>query len=161
MKRFKKAMKAGAVSAAAVILGTGTAQAADGGGLLSLLNTPSLTLACFPSGQVGQGNSFTGTQNVSCSQSASQSAPTPNGNVVPTYTRNGDSVLLDPGELKTATASCLPGDVMTGGGYALANTDLHVLSSTGSTPNEWVVEAVNTGSGTGVPFFATVVCQDY
>ncbi|MEU7605436.1 hypothetical protein [Streptomyces sp. NPDC041003] len=62
----------------AVGLNTGTAHA-DDDSLLSLLGTPSITLACFPSGQVGQGNDFTGTQTVNCSQSATTSSPTGNG----------------------------------------------------------------------------------
>ncbi|MCX5377795.1 hypothetical protein [Streptomyces sp. NBC_00091] len=75
-KRQRVAAVAG-TAMAALLLGAGTGHAADDGSLLSLLDVPSVTVACFPAGQVGQGNTFTGTQNINCSQSASQTNPTP------------------------------------------------------------------------------------
>ncbi|MER5530286.1 hypothetical protein ABT075_37855 [Streptomyces sp. NPDC002677] len=77
--QFTKRIKAiGAMAALAVGLSAGSARA-DDDSLLSFLGTPSITLVCFPSGQVGQGNSFTGTQTVNCSQSATTNSPAGNG----------------------------------------------------------------------------------
>ncbi|MEW2295829.1 hypothetical protein ABZ719_24510 [Streptomyces sp. NPDC006743] len=42
----------------------------QGGGLLSILGTTSIIQVCYPMGQVGQGNTFTGTQNINCNQNA-------------------------------------------------------------------------------------------
>lgn len=44
------------------------AQAQGDRGLLSILSGISLIQVCYPMGQVGQGNTFTGTQNVNCVQ---------------------------------------------------------------------------------------------
>ncbi len=47
----------------------GTTQG-QGGGLLSILGTTSIIQVCYPMGQVGQGNTFSGTQNINCNQNA-------------------------------------------------------------------------------------------
>ncbi|MFJ3726624.1 hypothetical protein ACIPYQ_29245 [Streptomyces sp. NPDC090045] len=60
----------GSAAMAAMLLGAGGSHAADDGSLLSLLNLPSVTLVCYPTGQAGANNTFTGTQTVNCSQSA-------------------------------------------------------------------------------------------
>ncbi|MFC9296917.1 hypothetical protein [Streptomyces sp. NPDC057010] len=114
---------------AALLIGTGGAQAADDGSLLSILGLPSVTLACFPVGQAGTNNQFTGTQNISCSQSASQTnpAPTPptppSGGVTGAYTAYSSEPALVPANgVNQAVATCPAGKTVTGGGYlATAN----------------------------------------
>ncbi|MCX5378593.1 hypothetical protein [Streptomyces sp. NBC_00091] len=70
MRLTKRLAALAGAALAATLLGAGSAHAADDGSLLSLLNLPSITLVCYPTGQAGANNTFTGTQNISCSQSA-------------------------------------------------------------------------------------------
>lgn len=69
VKRAKRLTAIAGAALPATLLGAGSATAADDGSLLSLLNVPSITLVCYPAGQVGSHNTFTGTQNINCSQS--------------------------------------------------------------------------------------------
>lgn len=46
----------------------GGVQNQGGGGLMGLLGVRSLLQVCYPIGQVGQGNTFTGNQNINCNQ---------------------------------------------------------------------------------------------
>ncbi|MFH8892949.1 hypothetical protein [Streptomyces sp. NPDC017949] len=117
-------------AAAAVILCAGGA-AADGE-LVSALNNPAIGAACFPSGQVGSGNTFYGTQNINCSQSTSQdiTAPTPpaDGGVT------GEEVVrvqgtIPPQQVAAVIAECPPGKVVTGGGFSKSRA-VNVLDST-------------------------------
>ncbi|MFJ8628404.1 hypothetical protein ACIRD3_36960 [Kitasatospora sp. NPDC093550] len=147
-----------AVAVAALLGGTPAHAQGDGGLLgLGLLNTPSITLACFPSGQVGQGNSFTGTQNVGCSQSASATSTTPSGNGGLTGRQTvSSSATGGPGELVIAGVSCPAGTVVTGGGYATdLNSSWDVKSSSvvevpvtpANGDGGWSAVARNTGTG--------------
>ncbi|MFF7994590.1 hypothetical protein ACFZDG_33015 [Kitasatospora xanthocidica] len=147
-----------AVAVAALLGGTPAHAQGDGGLLgLGLLNTPSITLACFPSGQVGQGNTSTGTQNVGCSQSASATGTTPSGDngltgrqVVNSNATGG------PGELVEASVRCPAGTVVTGGGFSTApDSSWDIKSSAavefpvtpGGGDGGWSAIARNTGTG--------------
>lgn len=130
----------GAATTAAISLGASAAEAQDDGSLLSLPSAPSLTLACFPSGQVGQGNTFNGTQNVSCSQSATQSNPTPpanGGGTGGTASRivRSSAVPVPANGTEFAAAYCDSGEVATGGGYDISPRDANV-STTFSGPGD-------------------------
>lgn len=70
MQLRKRVAAIAGAALAATLLGTGSAHAAGDDSLLSLLNLPSITLVCYPTGQAGANNTFTGTQNISCAQSA-------------------------------------------------------------------------------------------
>lgn len=70
VKLAKRLAAIAGAALAATLLGAGGAHAAEDDSLLSLLNLPSITLVCYPTGQAGANNTFTGTQNISCAQSA-------------------------------------------------------------------------------------------
>jgi hypothetical protein len=168
VKLVKRIVTVCTAVAAATVIG-GTAAHADGdGGLLGrgLLNAPSITLACFPAGQVGSGNSFTGNQNINCSQNAQATAPTGNGGggVTGAERVSGESVTIPPGESRFTDVSCPDGKIATGGGF-IGGDNIREARSTPVTvvgtgqPVGWSVELVNEGA---VPQngFATVVCVD-
>ncbi|MGW7422953.1 hypothetical protein ACWGJB_23385 [Streptomyces sp. NPDC054813] len=154
---------------AAMFLGGTTAYADSDGGLLGLglLNTPSITLACFPTGQVGHGNSFTGNQSINCSQSASATGatPPPSGNGLTGFDYEVGSATAQPGEVAVATAICPAGKTPTGGGFSTASGDSWQVTGSefqpGIVPNPsgWAVFAKNTGSGPQT-LTAEVVCYN-
>ncbi|MER5530285.1 hypothetical protein ABT075_37850 [Streptomyces sp. NPDC002677] len=141
------------MAAAAVALSAGGATADDE--LLSALNNPAIGAACLPSGQVGVGNTVNGTQNVSCSQSASQTIPTPPANggvtgaerVMGSANANANSAFF-------VDVPCPSGKIATGGGYlGSINASITVTGSApvGDPPTSWRVYGINYGG------FATVV----
>ncbi|MFE1556127.1 hypothetical protein ACFW6V_14260 [Streptomyces sp. NPDC058734] len=143
-----------AAAAAGVLLGGTTAYADGDGGLLGLglLDSPSVTLACFPAGQVGQGNTFTGNQNVNCSQSAEQ-ASTPVGQQGFTgYEVVSESYELLPNSLGVPVqANCPVGKKVTGGGIRWNGSSSDVGShDNGPTENNtgWVAKFFNFGNST-------------
>ncbi|MFE1559441.1 hypothetical protein ACFW6V_31190 [Streptomyces sp. NPDC058734] len=126
----------GAAAVTALLLGAGSAHAAEGDSLLSLLDLPSITVACFPTGQAGAGNTFTGTQNVNCSQSAQQSTSGSGGGLT------GYEVVSRTNEcVRDATCGitlrCPDGKKVTGGGVYVnpQGPDTHVVRS-GTVPGE-------------------------
>ncbi|MEU0602495.1 hypothetical protein ABZ484_30340 [Streptomyces sp. NPDC006393] len=165
MKVAQKLAAVGTAAIAVVCFSGGGAQAQDGG-LLSLLNTPSITLACFPAGQVGQGNVFKGTQNVSCSQSASQTNPTPptGGGITGAEVVTAEGS-VPPGSAINAQADCPEGKVATGGGFLIGTT--FTATPLGSYPTPlganpptgWAVAAQN-ASDTTSTFTVYAVCVD-
>ncbi|MFJ3721522.1 hypothetical protein ACIPYQ_03010 [Streptomyces sp. NPDC090045] len=151
-------------AAAAVTLSAGGA-AADGE-LASALNNPAIGAVCFPSGQVGSGNTFNGTQNINCSQSTAQSVSNPatpaDGGVTGQEVVFSDAISVAPHDFGVATATCPPGKVITGGGYQKEPQLKTIFNAPGSSsPNgtEWVVSARN---DTDEPdtFVAWAVCVD-
>ncbi|MFE7530030.1 hypothetical protein ACFU7Y_30590 [Kitasatospora sp. NPDC057542] len=161
----------GAAVTAVLFLSAGGAQA-QGEGLLSLLDGPSITLACFPAGQVGQGNTFTGTQNISCSQSAAQSNPapsTPAGNgVTGAQIVHSNPVSVPPGTTAFASAYCPTGKIATGGGYDINEHSENVtvtFSGPGDTnadnrADAWGVYATNNGTDPNVNVTAYAICAN-
>jgi hypothetical protein len=158
-----------AAVAAATLLGGTAAHAEGDGGLLGLglLNTPSITLACFPAGQVGQGNSINGNQNINCSQSASATGttPPPGGNGLAGFDFELGSATAQPGEVAIATATCPSGKTPTGGGFSAASGDSWQVTASEfqstpvPSPSGWTVIAKNTGSGPQT-LTAEVICYN-
>ncbi|GLX19457.1 hypothetical protein Slala02_27720 [Streptomyces lavendulae subsp. lavendulae] len=153
---------ASVVAALAVGLSAGGAHA-DGESLLSLLDTPSITLACFPSGQVGQGNTFTGTQTVNCSQSATQTSTGGNGGGDEGFTgyevvrAAGESV--PPGDFDTTTVPCPAGKRAIGGGFDAEGTETFPIASRPTASNDaWFVAVKNTGTTNTVNWEAYAIC---
>ncbi|WP_141726287.1 hypothetical protein [Actinacidiphila rubida] len=149
-----------------MMFGAGVAQAQGDGGLLSLLGNASVLQVCYPMGQVGQGNSFSGTQNISCSQSGQATAPagSSGGGLSGAGTVSGTEVTVPAGAPGNAIVTCPDGQIATGGGY-IADPNLRVVRSypytevgTGK-PVGWVVDVVNDGSASG-GMIPTVVCAD-
>lgn len=168
MKPVKRVSTICAAVTAVAFLGGTTAHADGDGGLLGLglLNTPSITLACFPAGQVGQGNSFTGNQNINCSQSASATGTTPSGNGLTGLHLAPGSATALPGGQAIASAQCPEGTTATGGGFStLPDESWNVTSSNFvATPGAdsgggWVAIATNTGTGPQT-LHVTAVCYD-
>lgn len=171
MKLVKRVSTICATAVAAVALLSGTTAHADSdGGLLGLdlLDTPSITLACFPTGQVGQGNSFTGNQNINCSQSASATGTTspPSGNGLTGLQVVPGSATAEPGETAFAVARCPTGTTVTGGGFTTLPSDSWDVKSSNfvATPGAdsggaWVAIATNTGSGPQT-LSVTAICYD-
>ena len=173
MKSTNKFAAIIAAAASTVLICAGGAHAQNrDGSLLGILDTPSIVLGCFPTGQVGQGNSFQGTQNVSCSPSAT--APAGNGGsgaggVTGAEIVQGPSIQLEPGQRGDVSADCPDGKIATGGGYyAFAPTGTNAfradfsqpLSLAGSNePVTWFVDGVNEGTGT-LTVHAYAVCVD-
>ncbi|MEU6666661.1 hypothetical protein [Streptomyces sp. NPDC046727] len=158
------------IGAALLFGGTATAQAQDES-LLSVLDdttvsgllNPAVTLACFPSGQVGSGNTFTGTQNVNCSQSAT--ATTPGTSTDTGYVLLTERHHCEAGATCVATLQCPEGKQATGGGVTYDNiSDLRpYISSSGPSPQGtdsgrvWRIVIVNPGTG-AIDWWATVTC---
>ncbi|MGW8687502.1 hypothetical protein ACWGNN_42040 [Streptomyces sp. NPDC055817] len=157
MKLAQRLAVIGATATAAVFVSTSGAQAQEGDGLLSLLNVPSVTVACFPAGQVGQGNTFNGTQNVGCSQSAS-STPA-GGGVTGQEVVDTGFVTVDRDTAQLITATCPAGKVVTGGGYG--GQDFEILQNE-PTPagNAWQVFAVNRSTTEDRNIRVRAVCVD-
>ncbi|MGW7645486.1 hypothetical protein [Streptomyces bobili] len=168
MKPAKRISTICAVAAAGVLLG-GTAAHADGdGGLLGLglLNTPSITLACFPAGQVGSGNSFTGNQNINCSQTAT--APT-NGNGGPGGEFSNYERILGPvftvqaGSNGGYTLACPAGKKVLGGGVQWLGgdpNDFVILSSGPASSNESEWEILVRSEGGPVTAQGGITCAN-
>ncbi|MGW7539654.1 hypothetical protein ACWGKQ_00805 [Streptomyces sp. NPDC054770] len=169
MKPVKTISTICAAVATAMLLGGATAHADSDGGLLGLglLNTPSITLACFPAGQVGHGNSITGNQNINCSQSASATGttPPPSGSGLAGFDHEFGSATAQPGEVAIASAICPNGKTPTGGGFRVASGDSWQVTASafqaGVVPNPsgWTVVAKNTGSGPQT-LTAEVICYN-
>lgn len=172
--KLAKRISTTCTAVAAIVLLGGTAAHANGdGGLLGLglLNTPSITLACFPAGQVGQGNSFTGTQNINCSQSAAATGTTPpsSGNGLTGYESVSATGTVGPGERAEADAFCPEGKTVTGGGFSgefgshwevLSSQSVHRPQVPGSPAiSGWGATAYNTGSGPQT-FYVEAICYD-
>lgn len=115
MKLTTRLAAIGGAAMAAILLGAGGAHAADDGSLLSLLNLPSITLVCYPTGQAGANNTFTGTQNISCSQGA-ESTSGGSGGAVTGHEVVSDTVECQVGATCGITLACPTGKKVTGGG---------------------------------------------
>jgi hypothetical protein len=174
VKPAKRTITTCTAVAAALLLGGSPAHAEGEGGLLgtSLLDSPSITLACFPAGQVGQGNSFTGTQNINCNQSASATGttPPPSGNGLTGHERVSASQTVEPGATAEPFAVCPEGKAVTGGGFSTGEVgnSWELRSSQANQrprgledPLEtgWVAVATNTGTGPQT-LTAHAVCYD-
>ncbi|MFJ3721521.1 hypothetical protein ACIPYQ_03005 [Streptomyces sp. NPDC090045] len=127
----------GSAALAAVLLGAGGAHAADDGSLLSLLDVPSITLVCYPAGQVGAHNTFTGTQNVSCSQSAQSTTSGGSGSGFTGHEVLTRTLECTAGSTCGLTVSCPTGKKVTGGGVYVnvESPNIHVVRS-GIVPGE-------------------------
>ncbi|MYX99914.1 hypothetical protein GT045_35240 [Streptomyces sp. SID486] len=135
---------AAVVVAVALFPGSGTAHAQDGPGLLSLLDSPSITLICLPMGQAGQGNKFAGTQNINCSQSATQTPPGSGGGSFATQVVTVQQT-LPAHSTQIIEAPCPPGTTLTGGGFGRETNDIEIENSDSFSPNTWRVIATNYG----------------
>ncbi|MGR4884280.1 hypothetical protein ACIPUC_33390 [Streptomyces sp. LARHCF249] len=167
MKLTRTLASACTVAAAAVLLGLGEAAADDD--LVSALNNPAIGAVCFPSGQVGSGNTFNGTQNSTCAQSTDQTItnPTPPADNGATgwVTVTVNSGPIAPGQRGGTQAMCPVGKVATGGGQEFFPF-MSTWDSIESDPTEsgngqtgWQVFARNTSGAPG-SINARVVCID-
>jgi hypothetical protein len=111
----------GAAATAAVLLGASSAQAQNDDGPLSLLSGSPLIQVCYPMGQVGQGNTFNGTQNINCSQNSEVTNPGGNGGNgaggVTGVEMISSSTEIAPGAFGSVGAACPEGKIATGGGF--------------------------------------------
>jgi hypothetical protein len=170
VKLTKRFATISTAATAAVLLSAGGAQAQGDGGLLSLLDDSPLLQVCYPMGQVGQGNSFTGTQNINCSQNAEVTAPT-NGNgggVTGAEVAIGETRVA-PGTSGTAIATCPEGKVATGGGFGWVGgppvrytSSFPLVEDFDTPPTQWAVNADNENPpGSEVSrYWAYAVCVD-
>ncbi|MEW2139202.1 hypothetical protein AB0892_21865 [Streptomyces sp. NPDC005409] len=146
---------------AAVTLSAGGAAADDD--LISALNNPAVGAACFPSGQVGSGNTFNGTQNINCSQSTSQditNPPTTTGGGVTGQVVLEEGFTIEPHSFNGEFVACPAGKVVTGGGLELGGEGLVVLQDRPSDEGDgWIV---GVGNLTDNPLTASAfaVCVD-
>lgn len=148
-------------AAATVILSAGGAAADDD--LISALNNPAVGAVCYPSGQVGSGNTFNGTQNVGCAQSTDQTVtnPTPpaNGGVTGQEVRRR-TVTIEPQTFNGAYVQCPAGKVVTGGGFEIGNLEPVVLQNRPSDDETaWIVGVGNT-TDRQITIIAYAVCVD-
>ncbi|WP_225822908.1 hypothetical protein [Streptomyces naphthomycinicus] len=164
MRLTKRLATIGTATMAAVVLGAGGAHAQGDGGLLSLLGHPSIVLACFPAGQVGHGNTFNGTQNINCSQSATATTTNPPAeNGFTGYQVVPSTIQFVQADTKTAQDVLCPGGkrVLGGGVTAISGSrfDLNLLES-GPLPDGtgWSTTVEGTGGVVGVQFYA--ICAD-
>ncbi|MEU0403703.1 hypothetical protein ABZ318_26420 [Streptomyces sp. NPDC006197] len=152
-----------ATAVMAIVMGSGSVQAQDNGGLLSLLGTTSLLQVCYPAGQVGQGNTFTGSQTISCAQNSTQTSTTPSTTPpttpptapptgIQTTAVLGPSVGVPAGGSATSTAVCPAGERPVSGGWQ-GTTGLVVDSSrrvaTNAAADSWQVSAFNPSGSDG------------
>ncbi|MEU9298526.1 hypothetical protein [Streptomyces sp. NPDC048266] len=152
MNPIKRISTVSAAAVTAILIGSGSVQA-DDGGLLSLLGTTSLLQVCYPSGQVGQGNTFTGSQIISCDQNSTQTSTTPPPAppaAIGVTAVQGLSALVPAGGSATSTAICPAGEQPVSGGWQ-GTTGIVVDSSrrvaTNAAADSWQVIAFNpTGS---------------
>jgi hypothetical protein len=167
VKLGKRLAASCAAVGAVIFLGAGSAHAQDEGGLLDLLGNPSITLFCFPVGQMGHGNTVGGNQTVSCSQTATQTnttpAPTPtppngNGGVTGREVVEAEPTTVEPNTGNSSRAECPAGKVATGGGY-IASSNLRVGATVPlATPAQgWGASADNISQTDG-SIRAYVVC---
>ncbi|MGW2491935.1 hypothetical protein ACWCV9_32580 [Streptomyces sp. NPDC001606] len=169
-----------AAAVALGVLGAGSAQAQDGG-LLSLLNgastsllgqssvpllnNPSVVLGCFPSGQTGVKNHFSGTQNINCTQSATQSNSGGNngGGITGYEVVNAGSFNLAAGQQAVGVGFCPFGKRPLSGGVVIDGGAIQSLrlnySAPGPDPREWLVGVTNEGA-TAVQGHFFVLCAD-
>jgi hypothetical protein len=157
MKLSQRFAAIGVSVVATILLSTSSAQAQDNG-LLSLLDGPSITLLCLPAGQVGKGNTFTGTQNINCSQSAEQASTPPGQQGFTGYEVVSKSYDLQPSSLGVPVeADCPAGKKVTGGGIRW-NGSSSDIGEHDNGPTEdstgWVAKIFNFGTNRG--FVATV-----
>lgn len=164
MKLTRALAAACTAATAALLLGAGAAHAAEDDSLLSLLDLPSITVACFPTGQAGAGNTFTGTQNVNCSQSAQQSTTNGSGGGLTGYEVVSRTNECLAGYTCGTTLRCPDGKKVTGGGVYVnpQGPDTHVVSS-GTVPGEdntrWDGTIQNDSTGS-VDFTVQAICAD-
>jgi hypothetical protein len=160
LKLAKRLATITTATTAALLCGAGGAHAQGDGGLHSLLGSPSIVLACFPAGQVGQGNTFNGTQNVNCNQSATTTTtnpPTGNGGVTGYEVVTAGATASPGGADAHATVYCPEGKVATGGGFFVGtSTQWANESSWPVTADQnpeglsgWQAEATNVGTELG------------
>ncbi|MFF1759382.1 hypothetical protein [Streptomyces sp. NPDC058266] len=163
MKFRSKIAAIGVAATTVVLFNVSGAQAQDGGdGLLPILNGTPITLACFPVGQVGQGNQFEGTQNINCGQSSAAPAEGGNGGGV-----TGAQVVEDGGthvpgdQFGTDEVHCPAGKVATGGGFTTTGYFNEMQSQpsppTGQ-PTGW--SAAGRADSAGGTIYAWAVCAD-
>ncbi|MGW7455819.1 hypothetical protein [Streptomyces sp. NPDC054787] len=147
----------------AVILSAGGAAADDD--LISALNNPAVGAVCHPSGQMGLGNTFNGTQNVSCAQSTDQTVTTPtppaDGGVTGTEVAESEVVDVPSGGTAGATAECPAGKVATGGGFTQSGGLIVIHNAPyGSPPTGWSVVVSNPAANPPGFLRAWAVCVD-
>ncbi|MDT0568818.1 hypothetical protein RM704_15290 [Streptomyces sp. DSM 3412] len=124
-----------------------------GNSALPLLNSPSVVLACFPSGQTGTNNHFNGTQNVHCSQSATQTdsgGGNGGGGITGYEVINAGTFDLAAGESDSAAGFCPEGKRPLSGGAQVDggvgdNLRLNYSYPHQIDPREWVVGVTNEG----------------
>ncbi|MEW2139201.1 hypothetical protein AB0892_21860 [Streptomyces sp. NPDC005409] len=156
----------GSAAMAALLLGAGGAHAADDGSLLSLLDVPSVTVVCFPTGQAGSHNTFNGTQNVNCSQSA-QATSSGSGSGSGGFTGYEvvtDSLECPVGATCSITLTCPTGKKVTGGGVYVEPDapGVHVVRSgvvPGSDNTRWDASVQN-DSPVPVDLTVQAMCAD-
>ncbi|MGW8687504.1 hypothetical protein ACWGNN_42055 [Streptomyces sp. NPDC055817] len=163
MKFYQRFTAIGVSAVAAILLSTSSAQAQDNG-LLSLLNGSSVTLLCFPAGQVGNGNTFTGTQNINCRQSAEQVSTPPGQQGFTGYEVVSKSYDLPPSSLGVPVeADCPAGKKVTGGGIRWngSSTDIGEQDN-GPTADStgWVAKVFNLGTNTGFTATVYAICAN-
>ncbi|MFF3939207.1 hypothetical protein [Streptomyces phaeofaciens] len=164
MKAFRITVAATA-SAATLLLCAGGAHAQDEP-LASVLSdllpdvNPSVALACFPAGQVGQGNTFSGTQTITCSQSAtasSQGGGTDSGREVVISDNNPVAAH----DIAQAVVPCPAGKEAVSGGFLGFNPNVKPFRSfpQGGGYTAWIVAVENDGD---VPsaFDAYAICEN-
>ncbi|MBW5485134.1 hypothetical protein [Streptomyces bambusae] len=133
--------------------------------LISALDNPAVGAVCFPSGQMGLGNTFNGTQNIGCSQSGESTSSGGSGGFTghEVVTRSVD---CPAGQLCGVTVDCPTGKKATGGGVVTSqvNSSIHVVRSgldpsTADDAFRW--EAIVFNGGTSqVAVTAQVICAD-
>ncbi|MGE7390471.1 hypothetical protein ACQKM2_33830 [Streptomyces sp. NPDC004126] len=148
-------------AAAAVVLSAGTATADDD--LLSALNNPAIGAACLPSGQAGAGNTFTGTQNVNCSQSA-QSTSGGSGGGLTGYEVVSETFQCGVQGVCELAPKCPPGKKVTGGGtypttYAPGLGILRNGTEPGGDNTVWH-GAIYNGTAAPVDFTVQAICAN-
>ncbi|MGW7455820.1 hypothetical protein [Streptomyces sp. NPDC054787] len=153
-----------AMTAVLLVAGAGSAQAADDGSLLSLLDVPSVTLVCFPTGQAGANNTFTGTQNINCSQSAQSASGGSGSGGFTGYEVVTDTVECPVDATCSITLTCPTGKKVTGGGvYAEPDAPgVQVVKSgalPGSDNTRWDAGIFN-GSTDSVVLTVQAFCAD-
>ncbi|MFI8281223.1 hypothetical protein ACIGBH_41510 [Streptomyces sp. NPDC085929] len=167
MKLGKKFVaRAAGVAAAAVVFGSGFAHAQDDPGLASAQRNPSIAFPC-PAGQAGQGNTFTGTQNITCTQTVSSVTTTPAA-AGPGYQLVRQQNIC--GAMSTGTCStileCPEGKQGSGSGITYTNfgTPPPLVLSNGPFPpgtdngRRWGFSIRNPSPDVDVTWWATLIC---
>ncbi|MFD9411961.1 hypothetical protein ACFWBN_33805 [Streptomyces sp. NPDC059989] len=164
MKLTKRLSAIAGSALATMLLGAGGAYAADDGSLLSVLNLPSITLVCYPAGQVGSHNTFTGTQNISCSQSAESTSGGSGSGGFTGYEVVSFTAECPVGATCDITLRCPTGKKVTGGGVYVDPQvpGVHVVQS-GTVPGEDNTRwdgAIHNGHTSPVDLTVQAICAD-